>query len=146
MKTSKFFPKNKDKYIGNIKEITARSSWEFQFMHILDRDKRVIKWSSEELGILYRSPLDDKIHRYYPDFVVMLEDKDKNIKTYVIEIKPFKETQEPVINKHKKKKTILYEATTYKKNIAKWEAAKKYCKDKNYTFLIITEKNMRFIR
>jgi hypothetical protein len=36
----------------------------------LDRHKDVTKWNSEEVVIPYRSPLDNKIHRYFTDFFV----------------------------------------------------------------------------
>lgn len=141
----KFFPKNVDKYKGDAKKIIHRSSWEKQFMILLDRDQRVIQWASESFAIAYRSPIDNKVHRYYPDFIATIKHKSGLEKTYIIEIKPHRETQPPKINNtKKKKKTILTEQITYARNKAKFEAAEKFCTKNGWEFKIITEKHMRF--
>ena len=66
----KFRCNNPEKYAGNCTNINFRSSWEFKIMRHLDNDTNIIEWSSEEIIIPYRSPLDNKIHRYYPDFKI----------------------------------------------------------------------------
>lgn len=141
----KFFPKNKDKYKGDLKKIVYRSSWEKQFMILLDRDTRVIKWASESFPIAYRSPIDNKVHRYFPDFIITIKHKSGQEKTYIIEIKPHRETQPPKINNtKKKKKTIITEQLTYVRNQAKFTAAEKFCEKNGWEFKLITEKHMRF--
>ena len=60
----------------------------------------------------------------------------------MIEIKPYKETIEPIVNKRKAKKTILYEKKTWETNKRKWSAAKAYCDRKGWKFKIVTEKDI----
>ena len=60
-------------------------------------------------------------------------------KTWLVEIKPDKETRIPTGSK--KTKRYLNESFTYVKNINKWEAANAYAKDRGWRFVIWTEKN-----
>lgn len=62
--------------------------------------------------------------------------------TYLIEIKPKAQTQEPKVRSRKTKKYIR-EVTTYAKNISKWEAADKWCVKRGYKFAIWTEDTIR---
>ena len=64
-------PTNPKKYVGNTKQIVYRSNLERKFMLYCDRNDSV-QWASEEISIPYLSPLDNKVHRYYPDFLVKL--------------------------------------------------------------------------
>ena len=66
----KFHPGNPKKYRGNVRNIIYRSMWERMLMVQLDRNEKVIEWGSEEVIIPYRSPLDGKVHRYFPDFML----------------------------------------------------------------------------
>ena len=75
------------------------------------------------------------------DNVVKLKVGDK-IEKYLIEIKPKKQTQPPTQHGNKKQSTVLYENMTYIKNMAKWEAARKWCKRKGYKFQILTEEHL----
>ena len=81
-------PKNPQKYAGNANDIWARSSWERLVMQWLDMNDSVIHWSSEELIIKYLSPVDNRVHRYFPDFIVKVKKKDGLVATYVLEVKP----------------------------------------------------------
>ncbi|HAT66597.1 MAG TPA: hypothetical protein DCS66_18715 [Flavobacteriaceae bacterium] len=63
-------------------------------------------------------------------------------KTYLIEIKPSKQTIPPVPKKSKKKTTMIYEQKTYVQNKAKWAAAEKWAKKKGVEFKILTEKEL----
>ena len=110
-------------------------------MNYCDMRPNILEWGSEEIVIPYRSPLDNKIHRYYVDFYVKVKDSDDNIKKYLIEIKPKKQTKEPKIPK-RKTKSYVYEVTEYVKNQAKWAAAENFCLDKNWKFMILTEDNL----
>jgi len=96
----------------------------------------VLAWGSEEIVIPYRSPLDKKIHRYFPDFFVKTESKK-----YLIEVKPYRFTKEPVIPKRKTKR-FINEVMTYGVNLAKWETATEFCLDRGWEFMIITEKEL----
>ena len=84
----KFKPKHRDKYKGNPTNIIYRSLWERRFMVYCDSNDSVVKWSSEEIVIPYRSPFDRKIHKYYPDFWVKIKKHDGTIETSIIEVKP----------------------------------------------------------
>lgn len=144
-KKIKFFPTNPKKYVGDVNNIILRSNWEKQFAILLDKDPRVIKWASEEYPIMYRNPHDNKIHKYYPDFIVSVKSRDGSEKKYIIEIKPYRQTKPPKINR-KKTKGLLQEQKTYEVNEAKWKACEKFCRENNLEFLKITEKNIKFNR
>lgn len=136
-----FRPKNPQKYNGDPRNIVYRSSWELKLMMRLDSAKNVIWWSSEEMSIPYVSPLDDRIHRYYPDFIVhRINTKTKKPETIMIEVKPHKETLPPKRpTSGKPTRRFLTEVATYGKNQAKWKAARKVCQDKGWKFVIMTE-------
>jgi hypothetical protein len=86
-----FKPSNPAKYRGDPSNIVYRSSWELKFMKYLDAHKDVLEWSSEEFAIPYRSPLDNQIHRYFPDFKLKKRNPEGVIETLVVEIKPEKD-------------------------------------------------------
>lgn len=132
----KFKPENPRKYKGDASNIIYRSSWEFTMMRRLDRDKDVIAWASEELIIPYISPLDNRPHRYFPDFVYQTKEG-----TFVVEIKPEAQTKPPIKGK-KKKKTYANEVLTYEINKSKWRAAKEFCEDRKLKFVILTERDL----
>ena len=85
--------------------------------------------------------VDKKVHRYFIDNIVTIKEGN-NIKTYLVEIKPQKQTEPPIVNNRKKKSTLIYEAYHYTVNQAKWEAARNYAKKKNLDFIILTEKEL----
>ena len=87
-----FTPKHRSKYKGDSENVVYRSSWELRVMKWLDENPSVIWWASEELIIRYKSPIDQKMHRYFPDFIVRLKQKNGTESTVVIEIKPQKQT------------------------------------------------------
>jgi hypothetical protein len=118
-----------------------RSSWELKFFRWCDINPNVLQWTSESLVIPYISPLDNKAHRYFVDNVVVLKEGD-NIEKYAIEIKPKKQTMKPTSHGNKKDSTILYENMEYVRNMAKWEAARKWCSKKGYKFQILTEEHL----
>jgi hypothetical protein len=133
-----FKPKNPQKYRGNPTNIIYRSGWELKLMLYLDGHKDVISWGSEEVIIPYRSPLDGKIHRYFPDFLVTKMNKDGIKETALIEVKPKSQTQPPK-KQEKITKRYLTEVKTWGVNEAKWKAAVEYCKNKGWSFHIFTE-------
>lgn len=138
----KFRPKNPQKYKGDPTNIVYRSSYELKFMNYCDLNESVNQWRSEEFFIPYKSPLDGKVHRYFPDFFVKYKDKNGNDRTLVVEIKPEKELKMPPVNPQKRTKSWAYQVQTWAKNQAKWEAAKEWCEDRNYEFRILTEKEL----
>ena len=46
----------------------------------------VIKWSSEEYIIPYISPVDNRPHRYYPDFYVKVRNADNIVEEWIVEV------------------------------------------------------------
>jgi len=135
-----FNPKNKQKYIGRERPV-YRSGWELKFFRWCDDNPNVIEWASEAVIIPYLNPVTNKVQRYYTDGVVAIRESNGLIKKYIIEIKPSSQVAPPVVGK-KKKSTAIYEAVRYAQNQAKWEAAKKWCDKKGYSFWILTEKEL----
>jgi hypothetical protein len=137
----KYQLKNPSKYKGNPTLVIYRSLWERSYMKKLDLNENILEWSSEEIALPYKSPLDDRIHKYYPDFYVKERLSDGTIKKYIVEIKPKKQTLEPKVPK-RKTKGYLYEVMEYAKNQSKWNSAREYCKDHGYEFKILTEDDL----
>ena len=108
-------------------------------MKYLDEHPSIIWWASEELPIPYKSPVDQKVHRYFPDFIAKVRQGTKET-TIVMEVKPFKQTQKPV--QKRKTKRFLQEAVTYAVNQEKWRAADLFCKEHGWQFKLITEKEL----
>jgi len=136
-----FKPKNPSKYIGDYKNIVYSSSWECKVMDWLDRNPDVIAWGSEELTVPYKSPVDGRFHRYFPDFLIKLRTRDSKLKTLMIEVKPKKQTQPPK-QQTRKTKQYINEVTTWGVNQAKWKAANEYCADRGWEFRILTEDHL----
>ena len=134
-----FTPVNKSKFLGA--SAIYRSGLELKFMRFCDSNQNVIKWGSENVIIPYISPLDGRAHKYYVDNFVIIKEGEQ-IKKYLIEIKPSKQTVPPV-TKYKKKEHLIYEQSMYIKNQAKWQAATEFCKKKGLEFLILTEKHLK---
>ena len=134
----KYKPQIPSKYAGDPTDIIYRSSWELRFMRWCDQNSAVVKWSSETTVIPYICPTDNRPHRYFVDFKIQVKDKSGNLKTYLVEIKPDIQTRPPQQPK-KKTKRYITEVMTWGKNDAKWKAAKEYCMDRGYEFVILTE-------
>lgn len=136
----RFIPKNPKKYNGDPNNIIYRSSWEVRVMKYLDENPNVMWWASEELPIPYRSPIDNRVHRYFPDFIVKVRRKDGLVMTYILEVKPESQTKMPVQKRRTKK--FLQEAATYAINQEKWRAADIFCKEHGWQFKILTENDL----
>ena len=80
----KFSPKNYKKYKGDPTNIIYRSSWELTFMKYCDSNPNVLEWGSEEIVIPYKSPLDNRYHRYFVDFYIKVKEKTGVVKKYLI--------------------------------------------------------------
>ena len=134
-------PKNIKKYRGNPTRIVYRSLWERKYMIYCDSTPSILEWGSEEVIIPYRSPIDRRVHKYYPDFYIKVREKGGNISKYIVEIKPKKQTKPPY---GKDKRTAAYkrEALTFAVNRSKWDAAEDYCDDRQMKFLILTEDHL----
>lgn len=138
----RYIPRNIRKYRGDYKNIIYRSSWELKFMKYCDLNDSILEWGSEEIVIPYRSPLDNRIHRYFVDFYIKVEDMNGQIKKYLIEVKPKRQTTPPPKPKRQTKRYIS-EVTEYAKNQAKWKAATEFCEDRQWSFMIITEDELK---
>jgi len=136
----RFTPKNPKKYAGDSSNIVYRSLWELKVMKYLDENSNVIYWASEELVIPYVSPVDNKVHRYFPDFIVKVLNKEGKETTMVLEVKPEKQTRPP--SQKRKTKQFIQESITYIINEAKWKAAELFCLEHGWKFKIITEKDL----
>ena len=134
-------PSYPQKYIGDSNNIIYRSLWERKFMVYCDNNENILKWSSEEIWIPYLSPLDNRVHKYFPDFYIKYKNKDKVIQESLIEIKPKRQLNLPESKKRVTKKQ-MYEIKEYAKNQAKWKAAKEFCEDRRWNFQILTEDNL----
>ena len=128
--------KNPHKYLGIAPNIKYKSMWERNIMSWCDFEKNIVRWSYEQIIIPYKSPIDRKMHKYYPDFYIE-RSTENGIEKYILEVKPHYQVLDPT----NKPKTTLHEMKTYIVNEAKWEAALKYCKRKKLEFKIITEQN-----
>ena len=137
----KYRPTNPKKYKGDPTNIIYRSLWERKFMCYCDLNDNILEWGSEEFFIPYRSPLDNRVHRYFPDFYIKYIKSNGSICRSIIEVKPDKQTRPPKKPK-RQTKGYLYEVTQYVKNEAKWDAAKEFCKARLWEFRIFTEKEL----
>ena len=137
----KYIPKNPQKYKGNPSQIIYRSLWERKFMVYCDKNDSILEWASEEISIPYRSPVDNRVHRYFPDFYMKVKERGGKIKRYVIEVKPAKQTKPPVKPK-RQTKGYIREAYEYAKNQAKWKMAREFCADRQWEFKVVTEKEL----
>ena len=138
---SRYKPSYPEKYQGNPNNIICRSSWERKFCRWCDLNKSIVSWASEEFSIPYVSPVDNRVHRYYPDYLIKVKESTGKVKTYVIEVKPKKQTAPPKKPK-RQTKSYIYECQMYAVNQAKWKAAREFCADNRVEFKIITENEL----
>jgi hypothetical protein len=139
--SGRFIPSNPSKYMGDHTNIIYRSSWECRVMDWLDRNDNIVSWGSEEVVVPYKSPVDGRFHRYFPDFIVKVKKSDGKTKTMIIEVKPKAQTVEPRPQKRITKQYIN-EVTTWGVNQAKWKAASEYCLDRGWEFMLMTEDHL----
>lgn len=95
------------------KEVIYRSSYELAYYKILDEDNTVKNWEAECIRIPYL--FEGKMHTYFPDLLINGNE--------IHEIKPVNLIKHP-------------------KNIAKQEAAEKFCLDRNWKYVYITEEDI----
>ena len=134
----KYKIKNPDKYAGNPNTVVFRSLWERNTFRWCENNPKVKLWNSEEIVVPYKSTVDKKLHRYYVDLLIQMENKE----TYLIEIKPKSQTQPPKPRSRKTRK-FINEQLTYIKNNDKWEAADQFAKHKGWKFQVWTEETLK---
>jgi len=134
-------PVNATKYVG-VSLPKYRSSYELKFFRWCDNNANVVKWGSESISIPYMSPVDNRVHHYYPDNIVQIREGDI-VKNYIIEIKPSKQVAPPQVKNRKSQQRVLFEQVQYAVNTAKWEAAHQWCIKAGFTFLLLTEQELK---
>jgi hypothetical protein len=127
--------KNPEKYVGN-KLPYCRSSWETTFCMFCDNNPSVQQWSSEPVKIPYQDPLTGKHTVYVPDFLITYVDKNMKKHVEMVEIKPANQTVLEKVGKNP------YNQAQYVKNMAKWEAASKWCRNQGIKFRVINESDI----
>ena len=137
----KYYPSFPRKYKGDPTNIIYRSLWERKFMVYCDKNTKILEWGSEEIALPYISPHDSRVHRYFPDFYIKVQENTGKIKRYLIEVKPLKQTTKPKKPK-RQTKGYIREAFEYARNQAKWKAAREYCAVRMWEFKVITEKEL----
>ena len=141
----RFKPKNPTKYMGDPTNIIYRSGWELKLMSYLDTHVNVLQWSSEEVVIPYKSPIDGRRHRYFPDFYLEQINTNGIKEKILIEVKPKYQTIPPVVQTTKTKKPTkryINEVKTWGINQAKLIAAEEFCKDRGWKFQIMHEDHL----
>ena len=135
----RYFPTNPKKYRGNPNQIIYRSLWERKVMVYCDKNDAIIEWGSEEVIVPYLSPMDGKMHRYFPDFYMKVRQADGSTKKFIIEVKPKSQCKQPVKNPKRRTTKWFNEVKTFAINQAKWKSAREFCEDKGLEFKIFTE-------
>lgn len=138
--------RNPHKYIGDPDNVVYRSTWELNAFKFCDNNRRVIAWSSEEIIIPYMKPvissvggMTTKLANYYPDIYIEYVNKNGELIKELVEIKPKKQTR---ASKARTYSTNLFENMTYAVNLAKWDAAKKWCAQRGIRFCVVTEDSL----
>jgi hypothetical protein len=138
----RYKPQNPNKYDGDPTTIIYRSLLERRFMVYCDTKSHILKWSSEEVVIPYVSPIDNRYHRYFVDFMIQYRDGAGALRTVLVEVKPKSQTSPPKRPEGKITRRFITEVKTWGVNESKWKAAVEYCKDRKWEFKIITEKEL----
>lgn len=145
----KYTPTNPDKYVGDSNNIIFRSLWERLFMKHCNNNPAVLKWNSEGKVVPYWSSVDNKMRRYFPDFIVKLKNRDDSISVVMIEIKPCAETTPPITpkkNTYKAKMRYVEQQMTFQRNQDKWLAARVMCEENNMQFKVMTEYDLGIVK
>ena len=110
--------------------IKYQSGLELQFIKYCEAMTHIKAWANEPFSINYVSRLDNRIHEYFPDFII----ENTNGKKALVETKPYAQTVKPSMN------DSLWAKESWIKNIDKWRAAKEWAKQHDMDFIIVTEK------
>jgi hypothetical protein len=135
---------NPEKYSGDLNNVVMRSSWERRLVEFLDTNPNVLAFGSEHTGTIipYISPKDNAYHRYFPDFIARVRQRNGNVRTILIEVKPHAETlppKKPLKKTNKAMSNYRKAVLTYAINQAKWKAARAWCEQHDAIFQIMDE-------
>lgn len=138
-----YIPTNKEKFVGHLNKegVPYRSSLELKFMRLIDANPNVEKWTYEhpDTKISYFDPMMQKQRTYYPDFWMQMRVKGE-LKTFLIEVKPYSQTQIPKRSVKKSKSTYSRELQTNLNVEVKRRSAEKFCAERGWKYLFVTEK------
>lgn len=110
-------------------------------MSHFDTHPQITWWQSEELAIEYRSPIDGRVHRYFPDFLININRGGGRSETVMVEVKPKSQTIPPK-KQEKVTRRYLTEVRQWGVNQAKWSFAENYCADRGWKFQVMTEQDI----
>ena len=134
----KYKIKRPEKYAGDASNVVFRSLWERNAFRWCENNPKIKLWNSEGVVIPYKCSIDKKLHRYFVDLLIEMDNK----KVYLVEIKPKSQTVPPV-KKSRKTKRYINEALTFSRNQDKWNAADKFAKHNGWEFQVWTEETLR---
>tara|TARA_Y100001937_G_scaffold54498_1_gene75144 strand:+ start:2344 stop:2784 length:441 start_codon:yes stop_codon:yes gene_type:complete len=134
----KYKIKRPEKYAGDASNVVFRSLWERNAFRWCENNPKIKLWNSEGVVIPYKCSIDKKLHRYFVDLLIEMDNK----KVYLVEIKPKSQTVPPV-KKSRKTKRYINEAMTFSRNQDKWTAADKFAKHNGWEFQVWTEETLR---
>ena len=106
-----------------------------------DNNPNIVEWGSEEIIIPYKSPVDKRVHRYFPDFYIKYVNSKGQAIREIIEVKPQAQCKPPPVPKRQTRK-FKQKVLTYIINQAKFKAAEEFCKDRKMGFRILTEDHL----
>lgn len=129
---------NKEKYVGT-KNPRYLSSYEYAVFRWADNHPSVIRWGSETTVVPYMDPRIQRKRRYMVDIFMEVRTKNGEFKTYLAEVKPHSQTLPPVKTSRKRQDVYLKECEVFTTNMLKWDAAKKFCKERGWEFIVLTE-------
>jgi len=135
----KYRPKDVSKYAGDANDVVYRSQWEKWAFLWCDKNPDVEFWNSESVIVPYYDNATKKNRRYFIDLFIQFRNGSK----YLVEIKPYKETQKPKNGKGRARSKVLKESMTYITNTCKWNAATEFALDNNAKFIIWTERELK---
>ena len=141
------------KYLGG-KPPIYKSRWEKKVFYAMDINPYVLKWGYECIEIYYHHPIYQSFTVYYPDIFCRVKNERDKEEKILIEIKPAKMCvlpKQPKIPTNKTKQTWERYQRAMKRhqnackdyviNMAKWEAAQKWCIKRGITWRILNEDN-----
>ena len=137
----KYTPRNPKKYKGDPNRIVYRSLWERKFMVYCDTSNSILEWGSEEIIIPYLSPVDGRIHRYFPDFYIKVQKHDGSTEKSIVEIKPKVQCSPPKVPS-RKTRSFYNAIKTWAVNEAKWKYATEFCDINGIEFKILNEDHL----